>query len=59
IILHKGKQIAAGPKASVTQGRSLEEAFLALTYAAEAADAAAAKATETPAVSVNDLGDTK
>lgn len=46
IILHKGKQIAAGDKASITQGRSLEEAFLALTYAAEAADAAAATAAQ-------------
>ncbi len=35
IILHKGSLIAAGPKASITQGRSLEEAFLALTAAAE------------------------
>ena len=54
IILHKGKQIAAGSKASITQGRSLEEAFLALTYAAEAADAAA---TAKPATA--ETGDTK
>ena len=37
IILHKGKQIAAGTKAEITQGRSLEDAFLALTLAAETA----------------------
>jgi len=60
IILHKGKQIAVGSKASVTQGRSLEEAFLALTYAAEAADAAAATAAEAAAKSATaETGGTK
>jgi ABC-2 type transport system ATP-binding protein len=37
IILHKGTLIAAGTKAEITQGRSLEDAFLALTLAAETA----------------------
>jgi ABC-2 type transport system ATP-binding protein len=36
IILHKGKLIAAGSKADITKGRSLEEAFLALTIGASA-----------------------
>ena len=35
VILHQGSLIAAGPKADITQGRSLEEAFLALTAAAD------------------------
>lgn len=35
VILHQGTLIAAGTKADITQGRSLEEAFLALTLAAD------------------------
>ena len=34
VILHEGRLIAAGTKAEITQGRSLEEAFLALTIGA-------------------------
>jgi ABC-2 type transport system ATP-binding protein len=42
IILHKGTLIASGTKAVITQGRSLEEAFLALTLAAESNPSASA-----------------
>ncbi len=46
IILHKGTLIAAGTKAAITQGRSLEEAFLALTLAADVSSTPAQNATQ-------------